>query len=169
MHSHFPNQLLPSYHTVRPNTYNSNQSENPPPLPTTMPPQGQVIKTTSTFQTGPNSNNHKREFQQTQSSTFSPGVGQVVTGSRSSTITTSSTLNSSPSASIGGNWQSPRYGSNTIGSTGLPPVRMTGSPNNIYGVSNNNSNNNHHQFTQHYSGNNSFLANERSAAAAAAG
>lgn len=154
-----------SFQIVRPSIYYSNNTENPPPLPTTMPPMGQVIKTTSTFQAGPT---NKREFY-TQSSTFRPGVGQVVTGSRSSTITTSSTLTSPPTqASIAGNWQSPRYGANTIGSGGLHPVQVGGSPNNVYGISNNN-NNNTHQFVQHYGGNNSFLANERSAAAAAAG
>lgn len=139
------NSMLTSIHTVRPYTYNFKNIENPPPLPTTMPPMGQVIKTTSTFQASPN---NKREFHSQTSNR--PGVGQI--GSRaSSTITTSTTLTSPSHTSNSGNWQS-----------GLRPVQL-GSPHNVYGV-----NNNHH-FIQHYSGNNSFLANERSAAASAAG
>lgn len=140
-------------HIVRPNT--KKKTENPPPLPTTMPPMGQVIKTTSTFQAGPN--NTKREFH-TQSSTFRPAGGQIVTGSR--TVVTSSTISSPPMGSISGNWQSPRYGNNTIGSSGGSPSHS------VYGVNNNNN----HQFIQHSgANNNSFLANERSAAASPAG
>lgn len=164
-HPHILNNGIVLIHIVRPQSHpldTKKTTENPPPLPTTLPPMGQAIRTTSTFQSGPV---QKREFH-TQSSTFRSGAGQVGPGSRSTmTVTSTSSLNNqSPvqSATLAGNWQSPRYGSNSLisGSVANP---------NSYHVGSVNNNNNNHQYNQHFSGNNSFLANERSAAAVAAG
>lgn len=129
---------------------------------------GQVIKSTSTFQSGL-TGNQKREYH-TQSSVttsnFRSGAGQIGPGSRSNIgVTTTSASAPNQPQFVSGNWQSPRYGANSVTSTNLHPVTVGMNPN-TYHISNNN-NNHHHQHTNN--SNAAFLTGERSAATAAAG